>query len=156
MDVNTIQNANAAGTVVTNTTQNALDAQIINADAQNALNTPNVAQVANKQQNSATTTPNNPQPVTNAQSTPNAAHDAIAANYQAQIDALMQQNAQLNAQIVQLINSGAQLRDSVPQPQTQPQTPAYMSQVQQMQSYMQGGMGEYSIDSLAAQIGAKE
>ena len=55
----------------------------------------------------------------------------IAAQYQAQIDALMQQNAALNQQVVQMIQGGAQLGAQQAQPQ-QVQQAQLAPQVAQM------------------------
>lgn len=95
------------------------------------------------------------------------AQDSIMAQMHEQMNALMEQNARLNEQIVRMINSGAQFNAQQPQAQTQPaqqEPPTYYSQVSQMGAYMRDmdpnahrlqdmARMDLSIEDLANEIG---
>ena len=95
------------------------------------------------------------------------AQDTIIAQLQAQNAALMAQNEQLNAQVIRMINGGAQLNNA---PQTQQPTPpiqpAYVTQAQQLQNlgmqmqpenqfnpHSLSSLPDLSLEGLAGEIG---
>jgi hypothetical protein len=74
----------------------------------------------------------------------------IAAQYQAQIDALMQQNAALNQQVVQMIQGGAQLGAQRAQPQQVQQAQPAPQVAQMLQMGAQPDpLGTFNPPSLA-------
>ena len=95
------------------------------------------------------------------------ADDSIIAQLQAQNAALMAQNEQLNAQVIKMINSGAQLNSSQPPAQApQPAQPAHVTQAQQLQSmgmqmqpenqfnpHSLSSLPDLSLEGLAGEIG---
>lgn len=77
-------------------------------------------------------------------------YESIIEQQQAQIAALMEQTKTLNAQIVNLVSSGAQLNQTQQAPQQAPQ--------QQMQSFNPNSLADdkdWSLEGLAEQIGKK-
>ena len=96
----------------------------------------------------------------------------IAAQYQAQIDALMQQNAALNQQVVQMIQGGAQLGVQQPQVAQSAQPVQPMQPTPQVAQMLQLGaqpdpLGTFnppslangqdmSLEALASEIGKRD
>ena len=102
------------------------------------------------------------------QQTPDA-YQAIIAQQQAQIDALIAQTNAQSAQITQMVQNGAQFAQPVMQPQQAPQQAYQPQPVQQFPNYYDGANPmqqfntasladdkDYSLEGLAEQIGKKE
>ena len=98
----------------------------------------------------------------------NDAQAQIIAQQQAQIEALMQQNQSLNAQVVSMVQNGAQLSSAQPQtkPLAEPYQPSTPTQVQQMAQLgaqpdplgtfnppSLSNQEDYSLEALANEIG---
>lgn len=119
--------------------------------------------------------PQQPQPQ-QAQGSPNApgvptppiAFQQTISQQNEQIEALMAQNAALNAQVVSLINNGAQMPAQQPQQQQQAQVTPAQNMAQQMQigqfpniyepfnpSSLASGQ-DYSLEGLASEIGHRD
>lgn len=95
------------------------------------------------------------------------ANDSIIAQLQAQNAALMAQNEQLNAQVIKMINGGAQFNNAQPQPQApEPTQPAHVTQAQQLQNlgmqmqpenqfnpHSLSSLPDLSLEGLAGEIG---
>ena len=95
------------------------------------------------------------------------AQDTIIAQLEAQNAALMAQNEQLNAQVIRMINGGAQLNNTQPQPQApEPTQQAHVTQAQQLQNlgmqmqpenqfnpHSLSSLPDLSLEGLAGEIG---
>lgn len=104
-------------------------------------------QTSTEPQQAQTTPQNEPQGDT-AQN--NNAYQSIIEQQQAQINALLEQTANLNQQIVNMVNSGAQFASTQP---VQPEEPKPMQQFNP-QPLSEGD--NWSLESLAKEIGKRE
>lgn len=78
------------------------------------------------------------------------AYQSIIEQQQAQINALLEQTANLNQQIVNMVNSGAQFTSQKPQPQAEEPKP-----MQQFNPQPLSSGDDWSLESLAKEIGKK-
>lgn len=116
--------------------------------------------------NNQTVPPAMPAPTQN-QEQGQSANDSIIAQLQAQNAALMAQNEQLNAQVIRMINGGAQLNNAQPQTTaSQTSQPAHVTQAQQLQNlgmqmqpenqfnpHSLSSIPDLSLEGLAGEIG---
>ena len=88
-------------------------------------------------------------------------YQSIIDQQQAQIDALMAQTERLNGQITQMVQNGVQFgqtqtvaqTQSVAQPQPMMQNTTYQAPMQQLNTPALSDNADYSLDSLAKEIG---
>ena len=77
-------------------------------------------------------------------------YESIIEQQQAQINALLEQTANLNQQIVNMVNSGAQFASAQPQPQPEPKP------MQEFNPQPLSAGDDWSLESLAKDIGKRE
>lgn len=101
-----------------------------------------------------------PQPQPQAQPEPGNAYEGIIQQQQEQINALLEQTKSLNAQIVSMVNNGAQFNQQTqPQPQPMPQ-PQQQYQPFSQPAYNPMSLAndghDWSLEALAKEIGRKD
>ena len=77
-------------------------------------------------------------------------YESIIEQQQAQINALLEQTANLNQQIVNMVNSGAQFASAQPQPQPE------VKPMQEFNPQPLSAGDDWSLESLAKEIGKRE
>ena len=103
-----------------------------------------------------------PTPQPQPQPEPGNAYEGIIQQQQEQINALLEQTKSLNAQIVNMVNNGAQFNQ---QPQPQPQPQPMMQPQPQYQPFAQPAFNpmslandgqDFTLEGLAKEIGRKD